>query len=223
MSLEEISHKFQINSTFIIESLDESGENIARGTCFAITPFLVLTAKHVITHRNKFRCYLKSDDFKNNIFYTLEVIEHDSDWDFAILRLASDSFSKFIPLGDVEIPLSTKVQICGYPIEAVYINSLVDVSVTNIYSDILTHDYSFEVSQSSTVKDYQGMSGSPVLYKGYAIGVLVVQRASTILKVLSISDIISRIPDLSEELRFETILQDEIDYSPPLLPLLHFR
>ena len=62
------------------------------------------------------------------------------------------------------------------------------------------------------------MSGSPVLYKGHALGVLVVQRGSTILKVLSIADILNTQPKLKSQLKLEPILQEEIDYVPPPHP-----
>jgi hypothetical protein len=218
MSYDEISTEFQVDSIFILEAADEKNENINRGTCFAISENLVLTAKHLISNRNIFRCYLTSDDFKNQQFSYLEIIKHDSSWDFAILRLSNKNLSTFIPLGDVNIPRSTAVKSCGYPIEAGYIHSPIDVYVTNDYSNIHTHEYSFELSQALNVKDYQGMSGSPVLYKGHSIGVLVVQRSSTILKVISIIDIAREISVLFEELNFQAISKDEIEYSPPYQP-----
>lgn len=218
MSYEITSTEFQIDSIFLLEAADDDNQNIKRGTCFAVSENLLLTAKHTISNRSNFRCYLTSDDFRNEQFLTLEVINHKSDWDFAILRLSTKTLSAFIPLSDAEVPRSTEVKSCGYPTESGHIATPIDIVVNNYYPQDKTHLYSFDLTQTPTVKDYQGMSGSPVLYKEHAIGILVVQRGSTVLKVISNKDIAQEIPELFDELDFQNISKAEIEYTPPSMP-----
>jgi len=218
MSYEKMSSEFQIDSIFLLESTNENNENIKRGTCFAVSESLLLTAKHTISGRSTFRCYLTSDDFKKKLFITLEVVNHESDWDFAILRLINKTLPSFIPLSDAEVPRSTEVKSCGYPIESGNIASPIEILVNNHYPKDKNHLYSFDLTQATTVSDYQGMSGSPVLYKEHAIGLLVVQRGSTVLKVISNKDIVQEIPELFDELNFQTISKAEIEYTPPSQP-----
>ncbi|MBQ4852149.1 Hachiman antiphage defense system protein HamA [Pseudoalteromonas sp. MMG012] len=218
MSYKKTSTEFQIDSIFLLEAVDENGQNIKRGTCFAVSENLLLTAKHTISGRNTFRCYLTSDSFKNKNFVTLELINHESSWDFAILRLPNKVLPSFIPLSDAEVPRLTAVKSCGYPVESGHIAAPIDVFVNNHYPQDRTHLYSFDLTQAKTVKDYQGMSGSPVLYKEHSIGVLVVQRGTTVLKVISNKDIAKEIPELFDELHFQNITKEEIEYNPPSQP-----
>lgn len=222
MSYQDTNTEFQIESIFIIEALDEKSENIKRGTCFAISENLVLTAKHTLNSFNKYRCYLTGEDFKDNKFVELEIVEHMSDWDFAILKMVNVKVASFIPISDAEIARSTKIKCCGFPTESGHMASPIEVVVNNHYPVDKTHLYNFELTQSPTINSYLGMSGSPVLYKGHAIGLLVVQRGKTILKVISIKQIYQEVPDLFRELKFNVISKEEVDYDPPPCPTSPF-
>ena len=218
MSYQDTNAEFLIESIFIIEALDEKSENIKRGTCFAVSENLILTAKHTLNNCNKYRCYLTGEDFKENKFIELEIVEHMSDWDFAILKMVNFEATAFIPISDAEVARSTKIKSCGFPTESGHMASPIDVVVNNHYPVDKTHLYNFELTQSPTIKNYIGMSGSPVLYKGHVIGLLVVQRGTTILKVISTKQISQEIPGLFKELNFEVISKEEVDYDPPSHP-----
>ncbi|MGI2097447.1 Hachiman antiphage defense system protein HamA [Shewanella glacialipiscicola] len=216
MSYQNTSAEFQFESIFIIEAIDK--DSLKRGTCFAVSNDSVLTAKHTLNNSNTFRCYLTSKDFKNNNFIELELIKHESCWDFAILKMVNHKVKKFIPISNADILRSTSVKSCGYPVESGHIVSPIEVVVNNHYPDDQTHLYNFELTQCKTIKDYHGMSGSPVLYKGHAIGLLVVQRGQTILKVISTKQIAKEVPNLFQQLNFQIIVQEEIEYIPPPHP-----
>ena len=85
MSYQSTSTEFQFESIFIIEALNTKTGVKKRGTCFAISNTSVLTAKHTLINCNSFRFYLTGEDFKTGSFIELDLIQHDSDWDFAIL------------------------------------------------------------------------------------------------------------------------------------------
>jgi hypothetical protein len=190
-----LSKDFRLSSIYILESFNNESE-INRGSCFSISNGLVLTAKHVVEDYSTHRCYLKSDDFSHKEYQLLEVVYTAPDWDFAILRNKNSIFDSFIPLGNIKVGLNEVLKSCGYPIEKGYIAAPININVTTLYDEVLTHHYSYEVTQSTTVSKYKGMSGSPVLYKGYTVGVLVVQQGKATLKVISIFDILSRIGQL---------------------------
>jgi len=222
VSYQSTSTEFQFESIFIIEALNTKTGVKKRGTCFAISNTSVLTAKHTLINCNSFRFYLTGEDFKTGSFIELDLIQHDSDWDFAILKMANHKVEKYIPLSDAELARSTRVKSCGFPAESSHIASPIEVEINNHYPDDERHLYNFELTQSSTINNYHGMSGSPVLYKEHAIGVIVVQRGNTILKVISIKQIAQEVPTLFQHYDFDVISQDEVEYISPPHPISPF-
>jgi hypothetical protein len=212
----QLVNEFRSEETFIIiaESKDDTVVT-KRGTCFLISDSLVVTAKHNINGCSKFHCFVNSDAHKADNKILLEFKYQHDDLDFAILKLSHPLMKSGIPVGEKTAQLGDKFKCFGYPVEKGVIPQPINVIVTNLYKHIKTHNYSFEVSQSSTVKNYKGMSGSPVLYKGYVIGLLVVQQTSTTLKVISLEDIMQELGDLKEEFSLDTSMQEEMDYQSP--------
>ena len=118
-----MNNKYQVKSIFILETLDKDGEINGRGTCFAIAPNLLLTAKHVINNRDQFKCYLTADDYRNKISYSLEIVNIDDlDLDFALLKIIRAPSLNAIKLGVIKVSITDSLEVCGYPVEAgVYI------------------------------------------------------------------------------------------------------
>lgn len=218
MSNSTLDESYNLKSIYILEALDCEGEVLRRGTCFSISDNHVLTAKHVVNEAVVYKCYLKTDDFVNNNYCLLEFQYSEDDWDFAILKLSEGSFSDFSMLGEIVSEIGMDLKVCGYPAEKRSICAPMSLKITNVYGGVYTHNYSFELTQSQTVKNYAGMSGSPITYDGYAVGVLVVQQGSTTLKAISIPDILKLIGTGYPSLCVEYSSQEEIDYIVPAHP-----
>lgn len=187
-----------------------------RGTCFAISSTLLLTANHVISDSNELRIYLSSDNFDNNIFSYAKCIHSDEVKDFCILEV-EDILTSFISLYSASISLDTEVKACGFPIEKQHYLTPISVKVSNVFEHIISRQYSFEVSQSDYVSAYKGMSGSPVLRDGLAIGLLLVQQGSNTLYAVSIKDILSNSAafELINSLNLDIKIQEGINYKAP--------
>ncbi len=223
MSNNVLKNEFCIDSVYIIEALDMNGKVVSRGTCFSIQDGHVITAKHVLAEASYYRCYLTSDDFNKKNHHVLSFEYSNSEWDFSILKKINGKFKSFLKLGGVDIEIGVALKSCGYPVEKGYLPAPINVAVTNVYDDITTHNYSYEVSQSPVVKHYIGMSGSPVIYNGYAIGLLVVQQGASTLKVIAISDALEFTSLQYAEINPGYSRQEEIDYVVPEHPPTPFK
>lgn len=214
---------YNLQSVYILEALDDKGEVLRRGTCFSISGEYVLTARHVVDRAIHYRCYLKSDDFVNKEFCILDLEYSDEKFDFSILKRKDGEFSTFSMLGNVAEEIGMDLKVCGYPVEKGSIFAPISVKVTNVYGEVATLNYSYELSQSLVVNNYAGMSGSPIIYNSYAVGLLVVQQGSTTLKAISMSDILEVIEPIFPSLNIEYSCQEEIDYIVPEHPPTPFE
>ncbi|XOB60863.1 S1 family peptidase [Campylobacterota bacterium DY0563] len=173
-----MSSEFKRESIFIIESKKNGLEN-KRGTCFAISSTLVLTANHVVTEGDDFCCFT-SDEYSRREERKLECLISNSEFDYAILKAVGFSFDDFIELGKVSTN-NIKVKICGYPIEKENLPAEIKTETNTNFDDIESTPYCFEVIQQSEVSDYSGMSGSPIMYNDYVIGILLYQEVDSVL------------------------------------------
>lgn len=218
-----IPSDYKSDSVYIIESIkkDNSGNivKIMRGTCFAISPTIILTANHVIIESDELKIYFSSDNFHQNIFSTAKCIHSHEAKDFCILEIDC-ILTSFINLYSASISLDTEVKSCGFPIEKEHYCTPISVKVSNVFEHTISRQYSFEVSQSDYVSIYKGMSGSPVLRDGLCVGILLVQQGSNTLYAVSIKDIL----DDSSALRIITAenlpvrIQEGINYEAPKHP-----
>ncbi|MFG0631202.1 Hachiman antiphage defense system protein HamA [Pseudomonas sp. xss_2] len=203
---------------------EEQTRKATRGTCFSISPNLLLTAYHVISNGGKIKVYFSSDEYDRGQYIYAKCIHWNTDSDFAILEIES-SAGNFIDLYSTGISLDAEVKSCGYPIEKEHYHAPINVRVTNSFENMTSREYSFEVSQSDTISAYQGMSGSPVLYHGLCIGVLLVQQGTNTLYAVSLKDILS--DTLANKIITDSIpnikIQDGINYEPPKHPPSPFK
>lgn len=192
MSQEQLINNFKLNSTFIIHGKVDGKDR--QGTCFAINENEVMTAWHVVNNMEDIRVSLTSDDFACDIYSKLNLIKHDEKLDIAILSVEKILFLESINTGNERSTLKLSVQVCGYPLEKAGKHAILDTTISNLYDDINTENLSFEINQTSTVDNYRGMSGSPILINGYVIGVLLVQQGGSSLYCVSISDVFKQNP-----------------------------
>ncbi len=62
------------------------------------------------------------------------------------------------------------------------------------------------------------MSGSPVLYKGYAIGYVVVQSSGNLLYAISFSEVLDKYHELKSECSINMASQEEVNFIPDACP-----
>ncbi len=209
---------YKLDSIFILETSNEDNTSKERGTCFAISDSLVISAKHVVEDKSQFICFLTSDHYISKKGINLEIIHKDDSLDFVILKSEEMSFNSFIPIGMVPIDSKYKLKTCGYPVEKKQIHAPIDITITNDLTKIDSSNYCFEVSQCPTVTNYKGMSGSPVMYNGYFIGLLVVQQGSSTLSAISSFQVFNKANLLFSDLKIVSCSLEEIEYFPPEHP-----
>lgn len=214
-----IIEEFKLDSIFIVESLFPN-EKEKRGTCFSISENLILTANHVVAEATSVSVFLSSDDYAAGRSIEATCIHRNEQLDVAILKIADGIASNFIELYKTAINLDSEVKSCGYPIEKGYYHAPINVEVTNTFTHMDSKEFSFEVSQSSTVSQYKGMSGSPVLYDGRCIGILLVQQGANTLYSVSTDDFLKdkSIKEIVESGGVEIIAQEGISYNAPPHP-----
>jgi len=215
-----IPGEYKSDSVFILEAIKNDGSgntrNVVRGTCFAISSTIVLTANHIVVDSDELRIYFSSDNFYQNIFSSAKCIHSDEAKDFCILEV-EDVLASFIGLYSVSISLDAEVKACGFPIEKQHYCTPISVKVSNVFEHILSRQYSFEVSQSNYVSMYKGMSGSPVLRDGLCIGLLLVQQGCNTLYVVSVKDILadSAVLGIMNAANLDIKIQEGIHYKAP--------
>lgn len=182
------NNKYKLDSTYIIRCHGEQSRT-KRGTCFSISEKTVITAWHVVENMSNYSCFLSTDDIAENKSLTLKLIEKDENLDIAILEVINHSFNNYIEINDIACHQGIAINSCGFPQEKGTKHCTLDTDISENYESILTDNISFEVDQSGNVSNYKGMSGSPILVNGKAIGVLLVQQGGTSLYCISFSDI----------------------------------
>lgn len=190
MSINSLESDFKLSSIYIIEVIAPIGN--VRGTCFSISKNLLLTAAHIIKDAKSINIYLSSDDFNDDNSILANCIYHDDSIDVAILEIAQTSNTNPIELYRTNISIDSKVRSCGYPVEKEIYHAPINIEVINTFSNVSNKQWSFEVSQSNTVTQYKGMSGSPVIYEGRCIGMLLVQQGNNTLYAVSIDDMMKK-------------------------------
>lgn len=220
----QLAEEFKLDSIYIVESL-ESVDKKTRGTCFSISSTLILTACHVVENATSIKVYLSSDDYicENSIDAT--CVYSNSEIDVAILRVENGKTSCSIELYRTGVNLGSKVKSCGYPIEKEHYYSPISVEVTNTFAHMVSKEWSFEVSQSNTISQYKGMSGSPVMDNGRCIGILLVQQGGNTLYSVSTEDFLKDafIHEIVETDCIPVIAQEGIEYEPPSHPISPFK
>lgn len=221
----QLNEEYKLDSIYIVESL-ESDDKTKRGTCFSISSTMILTASHVVEKATSIKVYLSSDDHINENSIDATCIYNNPEIDVAILKIEGAKTSNIIELYRTGVNLGCEVKSCGYPIEKEYYHAPIKVEVTNTFANVVSKDWSFEVSQSSTVSKYKGMSGSPIMDDGgRCIGLMLVQQGSNTLYAVSIDDLLKD-PSINEIIEadcIQVITQEGIDYDAPTHPDSPFK
>lgn len=220
----EITKEFKLDSIYIVE-VQLADNNKRRGTCFSISGDLILTANHVVENAILVKIYLSSDDFASGESIDATCIYRNAQLDVALLRVESGKTSSYIELYRTVINLDSEVKSCGYPIEKGHYYAPITVEVTNSFAHMTSKEWSFEVSQSDTVSQYKGMSGSPVMYGGRCIGVLLVQQGGNTLYSVSTDDLLKdkSIYEIVAAEGIHVVSQEGIDYKAPPHPDSPFK
>jgi hypothetical protein len=215
----ELIEDFKLDSIYIVESLSSSGSD-RRGTCFSISDNLILTANHVVAKAKSLKVFLSSDDYDAGKSIDATCIYGSDQLDVAILKVAGGVTSNAIELYKTAINQDSEVKSCGYPVEKGHYHAPINVEVTNTFTHMTSKEFSFEVSQSSTVSQYKGMSGSPVLYGGRCLGILLVQQGSNTLYSVSTVDFLNdeSIKEIIESDRILVKSQEGLEYKSPSHP-----
>lgn len=219
MSTEVSLAEYKLDSIYIVEALISDNKE-RRGTCFSISCNLLLTASHVVDNATSIKVYLSSDNFVDGISIFATCIYSNSDIDVAILSLDGAENNSSIEMYRTAINLDSKVKSCGYPVEKGHYHAPINIEVTNTFAHMTSKDCSFEVSQSDTVSQYEGMSGSPVMVDGRCIGILLIQQGNNTLYALSIDDLLKdqSIYEILEARSIQFISQEGIEYEAPSHP-----
>jgi hypothetical protein len=225
MSTEILESDYKLDSIYLIESKNSvEGDSSKRGTCFSISDTHIITAFHVIEEKAIHHCYLSSDDYVNEVNIELESVYESRKFDFAILKRKSGIFDTSIALSISNVSIDNVFKSCGFPVEKECYHNPIQVMVTNTLDNVKTREFSFEVTQSDTVTCYDGMSGSPLLYNGKVVGILVVQQGCNTLYAISIKDVCDD-PILKDILSINSMINEEgyLNYQPPSHPSSPFK
>ncbi len=215
-----IPSEYKSDSVYIVEAIKKDGSGViqkkTRGTCFAISSTMMLTAAHVLKDSAELKIYFSSDNFDQNIFSLAKCIHSDKAKDFCIIEIEG-ALSNFIRLYSTNISLDTDVKSCGFPTEKEHYCTPISVKVSNVFEQMKTRQYSFEVSQSDYVSMYVGMSGSPVLRDGLCVGLLLVQQGANTLYALSVKDILADpvVLGIFNNANLDIRIQQGINYKAP--------
>lgn len=223
MSLEELK-EFNLDSIYIVQcTFSES--NTKRGTCFSIGQDLLLTAAHVVSGASSVKVFLTSDAYDADESFLADCIYSNEALDVAILKLPEGTTSTAMDLYATSVNLDSEVRSCGYPVEKEHYHAPIKVNVTNTFEHMTSREYSFEVSQSSTVSMYSGMSGSPVMYNNHCIGILLVQQGGNTLYAVSTKDFLNdgSIHEIFEDNSVNVVVQEGIGYKAPDCPSSPFN
>lgn len=215
-----MSIDYNLNSIFILTAVKRNNTMQRRGTCFAISKSLVLTAKHNIEDRDKYFCYLDIDSYNANDKIELELEYLDEKFDFVILKTKEYEFNEYIAIGQILTQRGLEINCCGYPSSRVDY-APIDTRIDADYSSTESIDYCFSIEQRPSVTNYKGMSGAPIMYKEYLIGILIVQEGNSVLYGISTSKILEKNNLTSKNI--STFNQDVIEYNPPVCPISPFK
>ncbi|MCH4244532.1 Hachiman antiphage defense system protein HamA [Acinetobacter gerneri] len=213
------NEEFRLHSIFIIESVNNNGKKI-RGSGFAISENYILTANHnLVEDYQNIKVYKTTDHLVEEKYFEVSCIISNDKLDVALLEIIDQKIENHIDLYMTSINIDSEVLTCGYPLEKGYHDAPIKVKVTNNFDNIKECDYSFEVSQSSTITNYAGMSGAPVIYNKNCIGILVVQQGKNTLYAVSIKDILDdkELRAKINDIGINIINQEGFDYKPPEL------
>lgn len=185
-----MSSEYKIESVFILEGVNSSNGRKKRGTCFAISPNLVLTNYHTLKiHQDEISLFTsRGYQASPQESISLKLVDYSVDSDYAILCTENFTFDNFIRLGYVNTN-NVNVKTCGYPSTRQFRHATIDTHTRTDFSSNENDIYSYEVSQVPEVTNYQGMSGSPIMYNDFVIGVLSYQESNSALYVISIEDL----------------------------------
>ncbi|WP_318510088.1 Hachiman antiphage defense system protein HamA [Photobacterium leiognathi] len=213
MTENDVYSLFKLGSVHLVKGIRENTESV--GTCFAISKRHVVTAKHVVGGYDKYYLFTGYDEFIRNKYIELSLKEEFDDFDFAILEVTNNDIN-LTPVGicdSISLSKKMKIEMCGYPSEKLS-HATVSTQVSEDLSIVEENKFSIEILKAENVKNYKRMSGSPILYKGYAIGILVVQSGGSVLYGISFKDIFNKNNHIKTVYNFQIAKQEEVLFTP---------
>ena len=156
------------------------------GTAFLINSDTAITATHCILE------YIDRDEKIILTFYnivgkdTLPVeatLVSESDSPLAVLKLKETVETQYLQLACYIDNMERKTEVVsyGYPVVEGVDGYPVDLYINDYLSPNIMTDYDISLlpSEENNIVDYSGMSGSPALYRGQVIGILIEENMET--------------------------------------------
>ncbi len=217
MNNKDVYSSFKLGSVHIVQGKTES--KVSTGTCFAISQKHVVTARHVVKDCNKYYLFTGYDEFRRDNPIELLLKEEFEQFDFAILEVTSSDIN-LTPIGicdSVSLSKDMQIDMCGYPKEK-NSHATVSTKVSEDLSVVEENNYSVEILKGDNVVNYKGMSGSPILCKGYAIGFLVVQSGGKVLYGINFEDLFNKYNNIKSDYKFQIANHEEVLFNPHPCP-----
>jgi len=128
---------------------------------------ILLTSEHNLPEGQQIILYLNETEVE------AEILERISDRDVAILELKNEptSIISTLPLKNIEIPYNEHWETYGFPLQRVSSGGRYTGNVSRTNDDT-KWDVDLECEQYNNLKQFEGLSGSPLVMNGYVVGVI---------------------------------------------------
>ncbi|WP_099372146.1 serine protease [Sphingobacterium sp. 1.A.5] len=150
---------------------------------------ILLTSEHNLPEGQPVKLYLNDEEVE------AEILERISDRDVAILELKNQSATIIpgLPLKKIEIPYNENWETYGFPTQRVNSGGRYtgNVSRTN---EGTKWDVDLECEQYSNIKQFDGLSGAPLVMNGHVVGVIGYDTVGTLgaTSISSITEILNK-------------------------------
>ncbi len=156
------------------------------GTAFMVTPNIAITATHVITEYfdHKLPIELLFEALPNSEQLAIQaspIVDDRFDQSIVALRLESD-VDGIHPLDCISYHFNTSLE-CntfGYPPARPYEGTFINVRVIDDRNALTeTRNWNLDLRKNDELKDYQGVSGAPLIYENHVVGVILKQTSES--------------------------------------------
>ncbi|MCW3466196.1 serine protease [Chitinophaga nivalis] len=150
---------------------------------------ILLTSEHNLPKGQPVKLYL------NNKEVEAEILERISDRDVAILELKNKPaiIIPALPVKKIEIPYNENWETYGFPIQRVNSGGRYTGSISRT-NDGTKWDVDLECEQYSNLKQFDGLSGAPLVMNGHVVGVIGYDTVGTLgaTSINSIAEILNK-------------------------------
>lgn len=212
-----LTDEYKLDNVFILEAYDDLGEPISTGSCFSVGASIFFTSWHVVKNAYTLRIFQSRDDYLHQEFHAAKCVFYDKETDFAILSSDSLTTKSRIEIGIYKAELNDEIKAIGYAAEKSRLHFPITSKISNVFDFSTTYKYDFEFGKPAELDKANGLSGGPIFFKGYAIGLLALQTVGSALQAVSFHTIFER-PSALEAIQSQGLIitdGDEISYDRP--------